>query len=40
MGGVISEIFLNSACPEKRGKWIVFHFKMRFAFSLQNGVLF
>ena len=38
-GGVTSEIFLNIACPEKRNKWVVFHFKMRSAFLLQNGVL-
>ena len=38
-GGVNSEIFLYIACPEKRKKWVVFHFKMRSAFLLQNGVL-
>ena len=31
--------FLNSACPEKREKLVVFHFEMWSAFSLQNGVL-
>ena len=38
-GGVTSETFLNIACPEKRKKWVVFHFEMRSAFLLQNGVL-
>ena len=38
-GGVTSEIFLNIACPEKRNKWVVFHFKMQSVFLLQNGVL-
>lgn len=37
--GVTSKIFLNYVCSEKQGKWIVFHFKMPYAFSLKRGVL-
>ena len=38
-GGVTPEIFLNSACAEKRVKWVVLHFEMWSAFSFQTGVL-